>query len=147
MRHMRPEQFDVAALFQYMIGNPDFSIAGRHNMKILGMPEFGSKGYTPVPYDFDYTGIVNAYYAIPGENLGITSVRQRYFLGICREDSEFQAAIDHVQNLKEEILDLVRNFSYLSDREKKDMISYLEAYFDSAAKPGFIRSSLKSTCR
>jgi hypothetical protein len=147
MRHMRPEQFDVAALFHYMIGNPDYSIAGRHNMKILGLDEFGSKGYTPVPYDFDYTGLVNAYYAVPGENLGITSVRQRYFLGLCREDSEYQMAIDHIQNLRGEILEEVQNFTYLNDKDKKDMISYLEAYFESAAKPGFIRSNLRTTCR
>ena len=147
MRLMRPEEMDVAALFNYMIGNADYSIAGRHNMKILGLPEFGSKGYTPVPYDFDYSGIVNASYAVPGENLGIRSVTQRYYLGLCREDEEFQAAIDHIQNHREKILDLLENFSYLDDGHKKEMIKYLEAYFESAAKPGFIRSNLRSTCR
>lgn len=147
MRFMRPEQMDVAALFNYMIGNPDYSIAGRHNMKILGMPGFGSEGYTPVPYDFDYAGIVNAHYAIPGENLGISSVLQRYYLGPCREDAEFQKAIDYIQSYREEILDLVENFNYLGAKHKKDLIRYLESYFESASKPGFIRFSLRSTCR
>jgi hypothetical protein len=147
MRFIRPEQMDLAALFLYMIGNSDYSITGRHNMKILGLDDFGSLGYTPVPYDFDYSGLVNAQYAVPGENLGITTVQQRYFLGLCREDQEFQTSIDYIQSRREEILDLVENFPYLGAKHKKEMIRYLEAYFDSASKPGFIRSNLRTTCR
>ncbi len=44
---MRPLEMDVLALFQYMIGNTDFSVSGRHNIKILGLPGFGTNGYTP----------------------------------------------------------------------------------------------------
>ena len=39
---MQPGDMDLAAMFMYMIGNCDYSIVGRHNMKILGMPGFGS---------------------------------------------------------------------------------------------------------
>lgn len=147
MHYMRAAEMDLAALFHYMIGNPDYSITGRHNMKILGLPGYGSLGYTPVPYDFDYTGLVDADYAIPGENLGISSVRQRYFLGPCREDQEFQIAIDHINSHREEILELVEEFPYLSERHKNDMIGYLEDFFSSASGPNFIGSKLKSTCR
>ncbi len=147
MHLMRTSEMDLASLFQYMIGNPDFSIAGRHNVKILGLPKFGTKGYTPVPYDFDYTGLVNAEYAIPGETLGISSVRQRYFLGPCREDQEFQVAIDHINSHREEILELVTEFPHLSAKHKNEMIAYLEDYFRSASGPKFIESKLKSTCR
>lgn len=147
MHFMRTDELDIAALFQYMVGNSDYSIAGRHNMKILGLPGFGSLGYTPVPYDFDYTGLVNAEYATPGENLGINSVRQRYFMGPCRDDQEFQAAIDHINSHREEIMELVSEFPYLSDKHKNEMIGYLEDYFSSASRPNFIKSNLKSTCR
>ncbi len=147
MHLTRPKEMDLAALYQYMVGNPDYSIAGRHNMKLLGLPGFGRAGYTPVPYDFDYTGLVNAEYAIPGENLGITSVTQRYYLGPCREDQEYQVAIDHINSHREEILELVTEFPYLSDKHKNEMIAYLEDYFRSASGPKFIESKLKSTCR
>jgi hypothetical protein len=147
MRLTQPKEMDLAALFQYMIGNPDYSITGRHNMKLLGLPEFGSAGYTPVPYDFDYTGLVNAEYAIPGETLGISSVRERYYLGPCREDKEYKVAIDYIHSHREEILELVSEFPYLSDRHKNEMIGYLEDYFRSASGPNFIGSKLKPTCR
>lgn len=147
MRLMNPDQFDVLALFMYMIGNPDFSVSGRHNVKILGLPAFGTEGYTAVPYDFDYTGLVNAEYAVPGENLGISSVRERYFLGLCRSDEAMMKALDHINQCKKEILQLVNACDYLHERDKREMVSYLEAYFDLASDYRIIGPMLKKTCR
>jgi len=144
---MRPEEMDLLALFQYMIGNADYSVAGRHNLKILGMPGFGSEGYTPVPYDFDYTGLVNAYYAVPGENLGIKSVRERYYLGPCREDEAFRAAIEHINQFREEILKLVDGFEQLDPKHKKKIFAYLQDYFARAGSPETLIRFLKRTCR
>ena len=147
MRLTKPGQLDVAALFTYMIGNADFSVTGRHNVKILGMPGFGSEGYTVVPYDFDYSGLVDADYAIPGENLGISSVRERYYLGLCRSDEAFGVAIDSINQYREEILQLVQDFEYLDQRNKNDVIGYLEEYFTLASQHDRIISQLRTTCR
>lgn len=144
---MKPGDMDLAAMFMYMIGNCDYSIAGRHNMKILGMPGFGSEGYTPVPYDFDYSGLVDASYAIPGENLGISSVRERYYLGACREDAAFLAVIDKINEHRDEILQLVNEFEYLDEKVRGHMIAYLEDYFKLAGTDHNLRFSLQKTCR
>ncbi len=147
MRHMKPDEFDLAAMFQYLVGNPDYSIAGRHNMKVVGLPGFGSAGYTPVPYDFDYSGIVNASYAIPGDDLGISSVTERYFLGLCRDDADYQAAIDKIEDHREEMISLVNDFQHLRSKHKEEMIEYIESFFKSAKDSDFIAKKLKSTCR
>ena len=144
---MKPGDMDVAAMFMYMIGNCDYSITGRHNMKILGMPGFGSEGYTPVPYDFDYSGLVNASYAVPGPDLGITSVRERYYLGPCRSDEAFRATIDQIDQHREEILQMVNDFEYLEEKHKKSVLSYLEDYFSAAGKDYMLKNSLQKTCR
>lgn len=146
MSFMEPESMDLMALFMFMVGNADYSIAGRHNVKILGLPGFGANGYTPVPYDFDYSGLVNATYAVPGEALGIESVRERYYLGLCREEAEFQLAIRQIQKHREEILQLISSFHYLDAKQKSEMIAYLEEYFDLASSPGQTKLILK-TCR
>lgn len=143
---MRSGEMDVIAQFMYMIGNSDFSVAGRHNLKILGLPGFGSEGYTPVPYDFDYSGFVDTYYAIPGDNLEIKSVRERYYLGLCREDEAFVAAIEHIDQYQEEILQLVQDFEYLDPKYKKDAIAYLQEYFKLATVHRALISSLTRTC-
>jgi hypothetical protein len=139
---------DLMALFMYMIGNSDFSITGRHNAKLLGFTDFGTRGYTPVPYDFDYSGLVNASYAVPGENLGISSVRERYYLGPCREDQDYQLAIKHLAEHREEILAMIQEFPHLNSKVKNQMVGYLESYFAAAeGSSNFIQFNLKSTCR
>lgn len=147
MSHMVPEEMDRVALFMYLIGNSDYSVTGRHNIKTLGLGNFGSKGYTPVPYDFDYSGLVNAPYAIPSENLGINSVRERYYLGACRDDQAYQSAIDHLAQFREEILEEIQNFPLINDKIRKDIIGYLESYFSESENSNFIHYNLKSTCR
>lgn len=144
---MRREEMLGAALFQYMIGNSDYSVAGRHNMKILGLPGFGSEGYTPVPYDFDYAGLVDASYAIPGENLGISSVTQRYYLGPCREEQEYLDAMQYLEDHRAEILELLQEFPYLDEKAREKAIAYIESYFIDASDPDFIKKKLNKSCR
>jgi len=146
MRLMEPEALDQMAVFMYMIGNPDYSVAGRHNVKILGLEGFGSKGYTPVPYDLDYCGLVNASYAVPGERLGITSVSERYFLGLCRDEADYLKAIGEIDSHQEEILRLIRSFESLELKVREEMIQYLEGYFTMSSH-GILISSFKRTCR
>jgi hypothetical protein len=143
---LRPWEMDILAAFQYMIGNVDYSIFGGQNIKFLGLPGFGSAGYSPVPYDFDYTGLVDTYYAIPSEFTGIKSVRERYYLGPCREEGAYRAAIEHINQLREDIYQVVRDFEYLEEKYKEQVLDYLEDYFDLAANPRSLVASFQRTC-
>jgi hypothetical protein len=137
---------DVVAVFMYMIGNADYSVAGRHNLKLIRFKDPQKPLPVPIPYDFDYAGIVNADYAVPGENLGITSVTDRYYLGPCREDHQFLAAIDQISPNKDTILGLVDDSPYLDDRNKKQMDRYLREFFSEAERQERFLNNLRSTC-
>jgi len=143
---LRPREIDILALFQYMIGNVDYSVYGRQNMKFLGLPGYRTEGYTPVPYDFDYTGLVDAYYAVPSENLAIKSVRERVYLGPCREDEVYQSAFEYINQCREEIVQLVKDFEFLDQKDKKGVIYYLEQYFELSEYPKSLIYSLQRTC-
>jgi hypothetical protein len=147
MRYMRPDEMLMVSLFQYMIGNSDYSVTGRHNLKIIAPPGFNTEGYTPVPYDFDYTGLVDAVYAVPGEDLGIKDIKQRYYLGPCREDQEYLEVIGFMEQHREEILEFLHEFPYLEEKDKREVIGYIEEYYMMASGKGFINRELKSTCR
>jgi len=147
MRYCDTLMMDVSALYMYMIGNADYSIAGRHNMKLIRRQDPTMPLPVPVPYDFDYAGIVNAFYAIPGENLGLTSVKERYYLGPCRDDHHYITAIDQIQRNKDSILELAISSPYLEEKVRKELIKYLEEYFSLAEKSENLIRSLKSTCR
>ena len=77
-------------MFQYMIGNTDYSNAYQHNCKLIFVE---GKGTIPVPYDFDLCGLVNASYAvvsqIQNETLPITEVTQRLFRGFERDEAVY----------------------------------------------------------
>lgn len=147
MRTVNREVMDQLALFQYMIGNGDYSVTGRHNLKILALVSPGTTGFAPVPYDFDYTGLVNTCYATPGEGLGITSVRERIFLGPCRTENVHQKVVDSFKPYKDEILDLILNFEYLDEDDRMDMIGYVQTFFHEIESDDFIERKVFCTCR
>lgn len=150
LRTVNPETLDLMALFQYMIGHGDYSITGRHNVKIITLKEPGEndpKGFIPVPYDFDYCGLINAHYAVPGPTLGIHSVTERYYLGACRSNEEHMKTIKFLAEYQDEIVDLIMNFEYLDEEVRLDMVAYIVSYFVESEQDRFVKAYLDPTCR
>ncbi len=119
----------MVAIYQYMIGNTDWAVPNEHNIKLIF--DKSKPNYPPyaVPYDFDYAGLVDASYAVPNEIIGTEKVTERVYRGFPRSMEEIQLVLDVYRRKKESILSLVRNFSLLSERTKKGMVSYLEEFF------------------
>jgi len=147
MSRVNPEVFNSLSMFQYMIGNADYSVTGQHNLKILALKEYGPTGFIPVPYDFDYSGLVNTDYALPGEDLGTTSVRERYYLGPCRPNQVHNETIQELAQFEDDIMAYIKAFEYLDDKEKVDMIEYLDSYIKESKESWFIDRKITSTCR
>lgn len=146
MRTLNPELMDLVSLFSYMIGNGDFSVTGRHNLKILAVKPPGPQGFTPVAYDFDVTGLVNIPYANPREELGISSLKERYYLGPCRSESVHLESVLQLASSKDELIDCIKEFEYLVEKERMDMVEYIESYFSEAENDNFIERKILSTC-
>jgi len=147
VRTVNQEIMDKVALFSYMIGQADYSVTGRHNLKILSPKEYGTTGFIPVPYDFDYSGLVNTSYSTPDPDLGISSVRERYFLGSCRSLEEYEETVKWLASYRDEIEDLIRNFQYLDEDDRTKMIDYIESYYQETERKNFIQANIQSTCR
>jgi len=130
----------LVAIFQYMIGNTDWSVPNNHNIELIfsraneNMPPFA------VPYDFDYCGLVDASYAVPNEVIGTEKVTERVYRGFPRRMEEIQETLDLFRNKKEAILSTVRNFSPLSERTRKGMANYLEEFFRIIESKGQVQS-------
>jgi hypothetical protein len=81
-----PSQTVFMAVFQYFIGNTDWSIRALHNIILLG----DSAGrLIPVPYDFDWSGVIATRYAQPDTSLRIRSVKERLYAGYCGPLEDF----------------------------------------------------------
>jgi hypothetical protein len=125
------KQMTMVAMFEYMIGNTDWSIPANHNIKLM-QDTLGSQPFA-VAYDFDYSGLVNTEYAIPSELLGTTSVTERVYRGFPREISELKEMADIFRAKQADIYAVINNSPHLNDGSKKEMIRYLDGFYKDIA--------------
>ena len=142
------ESADVVALFEYMIGNTDWRFKTGHNMKYIKSLKEVTTKVTAVPYDFDFSGFVDAYYSFPQEWTSLKDVRSREYLGYCRErNNDYLYAINLFLNKKEEIMGTIQMFEYLDDKEKKVLEKYIDGFYTDLNRPERFISQLKAQCR
>lgn len=99
----------TVALFNYMIANSDWSPVFFHNSELI-RTEDGR--YLTVPYDFDWSGAVNARYAVPDPSLDIRNVRQRVYRGFCRPELTYEA-VGVFRDTREQVRALYEGFAGL----------------------------------
>ncbi|NIL92983.1 MAG: hypothetical protein GTO71_00740 [Woeseiaceae bacterium] len=145
-------------VFQLMIANNDYSVIKPsgdddccHNIQLIGIEEDDGSvlngNIIPVPYDFDFSGLVNATYAAPPSQLPIRDVRFRYFYGLCQPRPIIDAAIAHIQSKRDEILALYANTLELDDGLRKKTIKYIEEFFEIIDNPESVEKEIVGRCR
>lgn len=122
------ESFIRVTVFEYMIGNTDWSVEFMHNIKYIANDESGIP--YPVPYDFDHSGLVSAPYAKPVNALGIRSVKERLYRGYCQDDLDsFLPIIQEFLVGKNAIYNLYNENPVLDKKEKEFSIKYLDSFY------------------
>ena len=132
---LEPEQMALVYVFQYLIGNVDWSLVrpleGKpccHNGTLV---ETGAE-LLYVPYDFDLSGFVDAPYAFAPPELRLDSVTQRRYRGFCTDRKHLEQALDTIVSKQAEIDAVIRSLPVLSERDKARRIGYLDRFFRSA---------------
>ncbi|MEM6966076.1 MAG: hypothetical protein AAF573_15020 [Bacteroidota bacterium] len=118
----------VQAMFQCMIGNADWSYRGMRNVKMFSIKD--QEKFNVFPYDFDCSGLVDAEYAIPNPDYKLVSTKERVFLGKISSPEELQKVAKLFLDKKEETIALVKNFKKLSKRSRKDIVRYLNSFYE-----------------
>ena len=106
-------------LFQYMIGNGDFSTTQIRNLKLM---RDAAGRLTAVPYDFDYSGLVDPTYVKQ-------CVTTRNLVWQFEEPLELGTAGDDFLLLKDELLQQVEDFDALGSDSKREITKYLKCFF------------------
>jgi hypothetical protein len=146
-KDMSPLDMARVAVFNYMIGNTDWTVPYQHNIKIMKSLETPVEKPIPVIYDFDYSALVNAVYATPHELLPIQDVSERYYLGICNQDEVLNKVIEEFTELKDDFMGTIRSFEYLPKNEKKYVEFYLNSFYKSYNQNTYLISALNRTCK
>jgi hypothetical protein len=122
--------FNLMAMFQYMIGNEDWTPLMVRNVKAVQLFTGGNMGNNIlVPYDFDFSGIVNAPYAIPDTSLKHRTIKQRHFFGDFLNANELELMSNHFLSRKKEILQTVKKFKRLNVDSRIEIERYLKEFF------------------
>lgn len=122
-------QMTLVSMFQYMIGNTDWSLPNNHNIRYVQLLTDTISYPYVIPYDFDYCGLVNAPYAIPQVEFAIERVTDRLYRGVPRAKEEIAEAIKLFKEKKEFIYALISGFDLLSKKVRNEMIEYLDSFY------------------
>jgi len=151
---LHPQQAAIYSLFQFMIGNLDFDMvsghAGEdccHNSKLMAATATSRENVIPVPYDFDYSGFVDAPYAIPPESLNVPNVRTRRYRGMCRHNDQLPEAIAHFQSRRAALLGVIDGQTRLSESSRRSARSYIEDFYEIIDDPQRVNRQIIERCR
>lgn len=138
-----PDAMSLAAAFEYMIGNTDWSVSGLHNITLLrdsvNLP-------IAVPYDFDFSGIVATRYATPPPQLHIRSVSERLYRGNCRSEAEWAPILARFNERRADIYALWSSLPALDGRDASRARSYLDGFYRVINDSRTVRRALIDAC-
>lgn len=155
---LRPSELDPVetanyAVFQYFIANLDWAATigpgGEeccHNGKLIGHGDDARPVFV-IPYDFDSSGLVNADYALPPPQLGVSNIRRRLYRGFCAHNEQLPAAIDRFRAAQDDILDLFENQDGLSGRSRSQSRRLVESFYRTIEKADTLQEDLIDKCR
>lgn len=143
--HTEKKDFVTMAVFQYLIGNTDWSVQYLQNVKLIAADDKATP--TAVAYDFDHSGLVNAPYARPAEALHMTSVQERRYRGYCITNmAEYTDVVAHFNSLKEDIYTLYSTCPLLDAKYKKSTLKYFDEFYATINDPKAMQKQFGYPC-
>jgi hypothetical protein len=139
-----PYNLGLMDVFQYLIGNTDWSVVHQHNVILL---QDQSGGIVPMPYDFDWTGLVDASYAYPGAEVNIKSLRQRLYRGACLETGVMGNIFDLFVASKDDIYSLYRGQTEFDAGQLKKTLRYYDEFYETITTPRDREKKILGACR
>jgi hypothetical protein len=142
---LNPLQDALFGVFQYFIGNTDFSVSQLHNVELF----FNEQGdIMPIAYDFDFSGAVNARYATVDSSLRISNVRQRLFRGYCADAESYDKAFAIFNEKKPEIYALYSDsIGKLMDKGRvRETLHYFDEFYGTINNRGAAKREIIESC-
>jgi hypothetical protein len=130
-------------IFEYMIGNTDMSMLSLHNIRLVRATD----GVVyPVPYDFDYSGLVNTRYSVPDPRLGINSVRSRLYRGPCRTAEELAPVFDRFRAARSDVMAVYDSIPGIKEGYVRQARAYLNQFYETIDQPSKVKRAFIDGC-
>ena len=82
-----------------------------------------------IPYDFDFSGLVDAPYAEVPDGISVSTVRQRNYRGYCAHNADATAVASEMSQRRNEFLGLFSAIPGMDERNRGKAASYLDGFF------------------
>ena len=127
-----PENIDwdhyiIISFFQYMIVNTDWSLPIMHNITLVSLDYF--KPPIPVPFDFDWSGLINILYKVPTVAGMQTRVPERVYKGPCLNRKESNKFKKFFEDKKEDLYNVYIDCRYINDDIKIESLNKLQLFY------------------
>jgi len=144
---LEPEPLSLLSMFEYFIGNTDWSISGLHNIALL---QDSAATIVPVAFDFDWTGAVNAKYAFPDKALPIRSISERLYRGNCLTADQLKVTLDRFR-AKHAAIDAVfaqlPQLAQLAPDRAKRMKGFFDDFWKQIDDPRSLQKEIATDCQ
>ncbi len=137
--------FKKMTLFQYMIGNKDWFVTSRRNIIILQPNDTLLPPYV-VPYDFDFSTIVNAAYTKPKNVPDSYLEDRRQYKGLCYTNVEFREAFDFYNKLRPELESLINKMKLIPFADKQTNIYYIDSFYEIIGNTKLVKEKFLDMC-
>ena len=128
--NLQRDHTTMVYMFEYMIGNTDWSMPFYHNIKLMVSKEDSLSKPYPVAYDFDMTGLVNPRYGEPHPDLGLKNLQERLYRGYPRTVAEIEDCVKIFLEKKDAVNAVITECPYLNSESKKEMTNFLNIFFN-----------------
>ena len=140
---------NMVILYEYLIGNTDFSLVRGpiendccHNASPFSDGQISKS----IPYDFDHAGLIDAPYAKPNPQFKTNSVRTRVYRGRCSNNEILPDTLSYFLSKQAEIMALVDELTDLDKKNRKQVVGYLDGFFEIISDPKKIERNLIKKC-
>jgi hypothetical protein len=142
MGRLVPAHAALLGVFQYFIGNTDWSMPGLHNVELYRRADT----LWAVAYDFDWSGTVDASYARPDPRLRTRTVRQRVYRGICQNPETIAPVLARFTALRDSITAVYRALPLEPAGIERALRYYDEFWRDAENPRRFAEEIVRPTC-
>jgi hypothetical protein len=139
------ENVKKMSVFEYIIGNTDWYFTSRHNLVIL-QPDDTSLLSSAVPYDFDFSGFVDADYTKPKGIPDKLLDNRHVYKGICYTIEEFNEIFEFYRKLRPTFESIINNMDIIPKHSRKQCLNHLKYFYTIIESSDLIKQQFLDVC-
>jgi hypothetical protein len=150
LQTVNPENIDrdhyvIVSFFEYMIINTDWSLPIVHNVDLFSTDYF--KPPIPVPYDFDWSGMINIPYKVPTVAGMQVRVPERIYKGPCLKKKDEKKIKQLFQEKKIDLFNIYIDCPYLDAEHKTEALENLQIFYQILDDKYIFESTFIDQCK